>query len=592
MRLPDIPLVQGPLDLRVTYPGDSALIGARDSNFIFGSTGNGDARLSINGAPVPVLPNGSFIAFLPVPPASSPRYVLVATTAADSARLVLPVRLLPSVQFTPTGPLIVDSASVSPREGGILLPPGEPVRVSVRAAANALVWVESGGTRHFLVNEGSFPLDITGADSVPAATVPGRYVGDPERWATALAARLFDGNLSLVVARGPDTTRFQLAAIDTMDMSTARWVLLGGDTTGAASDTDRVVVGRPEPAGTYAWFLLPGTVLETTGRVGGFTRVRLDQTLDIWVGSEEVLPLPIGTAAPVRMISSVTVRPDDGWVDVIFPTGERPAYRVEERSESIVLTLYGTVASPGLMRYLGSDPLVRLIVWEQEMNGRARFTLHLSEAPFGYLAFWDDGRFVLRVRRTPEIDRRPLAGLTITVDAGHPPAGATGPTGLYEGDIVLPVAELVRDMLAERGANVVMTRTTLEPFPLALRPIIARRTGSHALVSIHLNALPDGVSPFAANGTSVLFFQPHSAPLASAIQQELLLAFGLRDLGIHYQNIALGRPTWMPAVLTEGLFIMMPEQEAAMRSAEGREAYARAIVEGLENYFRSLGDDR
>jgi N-acetylmuramoyl-L-alanine amidase len=54
-------------------------------------------------------------------------------------------------------------------------------------------------------------------------------------------------------------------------------------------------------------------------------------------------------------------------------------------------------------------------------------------------------------------------------------------------------------------------------------------------------------------------------------------------------NFALVRATWMPAVLAEGAFIIMPDQEAALRTAEYQERYARAIVEGLESYFRSLG---
>jgi hypothetical protein len=40
------------------------------------------------------------------------------------------------------------------------------------------------------------------------------------------------------------------------------FVQLGG--TGAAADTDRVVVGRPNVDGTYRYFLLPGTVVEKT----------------------------------------------------------------------------------------------------------------------------------------------------------------------------------------------------------------------------------------------------------------------------------------------------------------------------------------
>jgi N-acetylmuramoyl-L-alanine amidase len=37
---------------------------------------------------------------------------------------------------------------------------------------------------------------------------------------------------------------------------------------------------------------------------------------------------------------------------------------------------------------------------------------------------------------------------------------------------------------------------------------------------------------------------------------------------------------------------MFPDQEAALRTPEFQEAYARGIVDGIEEYFRDLPDDR
>src|SRR5580692_10967622 len=65
--LPPIPTVDGPLNLRVVYPSPNQTLTVRDSNYIFGSTGSGSAQLTINGFDVPVLPNGAFLAWLPVP---------------------------------------------------------------------------------------------------------------------------------------------------------------------------------------------------------------------------------------------------------------------------------------------------------------------------------------------------------------------------------------------------------------------------------------------------------------------------------------------------------------------------------------------
>ena len=41
----------------------------------------------------------------------------------------------------------------------------------------------------------------------------------------------------------------------------------------------------------------------------------------------------------------------------------------------------------------------------------------------------------------------------------------------------------------------------------------------------------------------------------------------------------------MPSVLTEGLFMMLPDQEAALRSAEGQRLYAQAVADGLRAYL-------
>jgi len=98
--------------------------------------------------------------------------------------------------------------------------------------------------------------------------------------------------------------------------------------------------------------------------------------------------------------------------------------------------------------------------------------------------------------------------------------------------------------------------------------------------------LPDGVNPFTNSGTSVYYFQPRSTRLARELDRALVTEFRVRDLGIGRGDYALVRPTWMPAALTEGLFIMLPEQEAVLASEDGQWRYARGLVRGIENFLR------
>jgi N-acetylmuramoyl-L-alanine amidase len=563
--LPPVPLIDGPLAPRVTFPPADYAIPSRDSNFIFGTIGNGRATLSINGRPAQVWPNGTYLAFVPNPPPDAPRYELVATLGRDTARLTHPVRIAPAREPLPTaGPLMVDTASATP-QGTLLLHDDERVRVSLRAPANAGAFV-----------------------AWPAGRQPLTWLGG-ETFVTELPARAFRDSAVVVVTRDADTVRLPLARLDPVDSTPPRWVQLGDSV--AMADTDRVVIGRPIPAGTYKWMLLPGTIVQQTGRSGGNVRVRLDASLEVWVDSVDVRPLPSETLGPRRTVGPITLVPAAEWVDAVLPVASRPPFLIEQRDAQITLTLYGTQATPDVIRFLENDSLVRFINWVPETSDRARLTFEMSVNPYGYLVLWDTtrGGMVLRLRRPPAVDAsRPLRGLTLVVDPGHPPGGAIGPTGLTEAEAVLQIGERLRRMLVQRGANVVMTRTTMDPVDLRLRSVIARRVNAHALLSVHLNAFGDGVNPFVNNGTSTLFFHPQTEPLARAIQRALVRQLGLRDLGVHYQNIAIGRTTWMPALITEGLFMMLGDQEHAVRVADGQERYARAIVEGTEVYFRSL----
>ncbi|MGQ0537827.1 MAG: N-acetylmuramoyl-L-alanine amidase family protein, partial [Gemmatimonadaceae bacterium] len=312
---------------------------------------------------------------------------------------------------------------------------------------------------------------------------------------------------------------------------------------------------------------------------------------DVWVDSGAVELLPEGSLLPRRVVGNPRVlhAPDGEWADVILPVASTPPFLVEALPRALSLTLYGTTLNIDIAALRSDTSLVRYITWTPLASDRGALLIHLAAAPFGYQVRSEPGALVVRVRRPPRIHRgRPLTGLTIAVDPGHPPAGATGPTRLYEGDVVLAIAEHLREELQRRGARVVMTRTTTAPVALGERPIIARRANAHAFVSIHLNALPDGVNPFRAHGTGTYYFHAPSHSLAVAVQAGMVRSMGLRDLGIFYDNLAVVRQTWMPSVLCEGAFIMIPEQEALLRSTPFQRAYARGVADGLQEYFRSL----
>ncbi len=138
---PPVPVRAGPLRLDVVYPPAGSRITARDSNFIFGSIGNGAARLTINGQPVPVEANGAYLAWLPVPARALDTlasYELVVSHAGTEKRLVHSVRLPKPPLRLPADSAAVDVASLTPR-GRWWVRPGEGVPLRVRASPGASV---------------------------------------------------------------------------------------------------------------------------------------------------------------------------------------------------------------------------------------------------------------------------------------------------------------------------------------------------------------------------------------------------------------------------------------------------------------------
>jgi len=97
--------------------------------------------------------------------------------------------------------------------------------------------------------------------------------------------------------------------------------------------------------------------------------------------------------------------------------------------------------------------------------------------------------------------------------------------------------------------------------------------------------LPDGVNPFYNNGVSTYYYHPQSQPLAKEIQKELVKELGIPDYGLYYANLALTRPSQLLSILVECAFIILPEQEALLRSTEFQKKIVEAIYEGIQNFI-------
>jgi N-acetylmuramoyl-L-alanine amidase len=474
---------EAPVHISVAYPVPGQWRPAVDSNFIFGTVGNGNASLTINGTQVPLAKNGAFLAFLPMP--SDGAYHLYAE------------------RTDPVRGAQIDSATLSYRSGATI--PASP--------------------------------------EAPKA----KY----EAYSYPVLAR---------VVRGSDTLQ------------------TGND----------VAPGAPEPDGNRKWFFPRGTILSVIGKMGKYYKLELGSETG-WVADTN-LELH---ASPATSVGFTAVRPADKWIDVLIPSGHAPFY-ISTEGEYIHVTIYRKPDEHAQI-FEKVDPWV-MGVTNTSTGQYATCDIQTNGPVWGYKAFYlPEGSLVIRVRRPPEIDKsNPLKGLRVMLDPGHPPAGANGPTGLTEKEANLAEALKIRDILASRGAKVMMTHTTTSGLvsdvnqveELSARAALAVSSDADILLSIHNNAFPDGVNPFLNYGTSTFYYWRQSAPLAAALDREIAAVTGIPNLGALEKSLAICRPTWMPSALTESLYMMFPDQESALRDPKFIQSLAEAHVRGLEAFLR------
>jgi len=590
---------RAPLQLSIVYPGPTDVVQAHDSCFLFGAVrgGAGPVTLSVNGTPVRVFANGAWIAWLPLPDDTLAVFRLVARADGDSALQDWTARIAPRFRPPAGRAAWIDTTSFAPA-GTVALPLGEGIRLAVRAAPGATVWLRLpwGAAIPFLPD--TLPGEpawgvrafatVTAAYRLPPAA--DRYVA----WLPA-AALCPDGKaacatLEVIAGRDTATARWPLS-VGLVDLTFPSVVVLNDDTAHVGT-TDSLTPGKAVPWGTYNWFFPTGTTSVLSGRWNDQVRLQLSQHAVAWVNASDVVPLPAGTPPAGGVVGSVRLEPGPAAVTLRVPLPGKLPFQVTEQERSLTLRVYGAGSDINWMQYGRTDPLVTRMSYAQPTADEVTITLDLARRVWGYRTRFDGRDLLLEVRRPPQVDpERPLRGRTIVLDPGHPPLGAKGPTGLWEPVATLAVASKAKTLLEQAGATALLTRTDSTPLELFPRTHFAELHDADVLVSIHANALPDGVNPFVNNGTSVYYFHPRSVALARALDVALVAELGVRDLGMGRGDYALVRPTWMPAALTEGLFIMLPEQEALLLSDEGQARYARGVVRGIEAFLRERAQE-
>ena len=586
--LPPIPPVTGPLDLYVEYPDSLQRIAVSDTNFIHGTVRTGDATLIIDGEFVEVEPNGTFLAWLPVPRATAgdtAYYQLIARRGDQVDTLSHPI-LLPSVPFEgePGTPWIDSASVIVPTERWAV--PDEELTFSFRGAPGMQAWLQARSGRVPVLESpvaGWYTTRLQAAEFHTAACTADAcdWLGET----VPLAA-------SFVLSNGTIENRhdfeYPLRLLDPKTLPVVELVELPDSVSG----TNGFLIGRPSPFGPYRWRFPVGTRAEVDGKAGDRVRIRLAPDLHAWVGEDDTRLAAPNAAPPRSLVGDLRFHVRADRIELNIPLSAALPLQVDEpNGRTVELTLFGAIGHTDRVAQGAGSRAVQEVRWAQLPGNRYKLTVTLSEPVWGFRTTYrslDGGRaeLVLEIRRMPPIDPlNPLAGRKVVIDPGHPGAGATGPSGYYEGHANLGIGLALERMLEDAGARPILIRRDTLPMGLYERTTAAIEAGGELYVSIHNNALPDGIRPFGREGTSTYYYHPHSRLLATTVQEGMLDTMRLRDLGVYWGNLAVCRMAWMPSILTEGAFMMMPDHEAALKDPEFQARYARGVLEGIRDFL-------
>lgn len=228
---------------------------------------------------------------------------------------------------------------------------------------------------------------------------------------------------------------------------------------------------------------------------------------------------------------------------------------------------------------------------------------------------------------------------TVVIDPGHGghDPGAVGPGGLYEDDVVLDIALMIREIMQKEYPlyEVILTRDRDVFIPLDKRADIANRSNADIFVSVHANAsynrLARGIETYLLNWTddeeairvaarenaisvermrqvqselgAILASlaregkRDESIKLAGHIQQSLVSTIQPRypavaDRGVRQALFYVLLDAEMPSALVEVGFISNREEERLLENRAFREKLARSIVSGIHSYFTSVPQHR
>ena len=235
-------------------------------------------------------------------------------------------------------------------------------------------------------------------------------------------------------------------------------------------------------------------------------------------------------------------------------------------------------------------------------GGGAKLSIPLEKADMANIFLGSDGK-TLRIKskilkpapqkeeplelKTPEIVVPLIEKIPgkkyVVIDPGHggSDVGATR-NNVYEKDIVLDMSKRVEKLLTKKGYIVKMTRKDDATVSLQERVDFSESIQPDVYVSIHVNSSNSD----APTGIETHYYKDNSLELAKYVHASMLNNVNAKDRGLFKSKFYVINHTTSPAILVETGFISNPSERAQLVAESRKNATAKAIAEGIDEYLK------
>jgi N-acetylmuramoyl-L-alanine amidase len=344
------------------------------------------------------------------------------------------------------------------------------------------------------------------------------------------------------------------------------------------------------PTSAEGYYVRPGTLLEVLGVGGDHLRIKLGGKSYL-MHDENVKEAGYAIKKPSTVLSRIKLNETPDEIRIHLNTEERIPFLIEDEARQLRLILDG-IKESSYVTQEGQSSLLEEIDIESEQDDIVTLTIKLNQPMSGYDCQWEEKELVISLRKPPEISEdNPLENRKIVIDPGHGGEypGAVGPGDIHERDVVLAMGKYLRDMLKERGAEVLMTREEDVDVDLYERVNLAVKENADLFISIHANAHAEGADAIDYHGHMTLYNFAYNQKLAEIMLDNLTERMGLPKKTVWQRNnLAVLRRPQVPSVLVETAFLMHPEDNWYLLTPEYQKEFAEAMMDGIVEYFLSL----